>query len=131
MKQIVLATAILSMLSVACKKEPGLGGKAEIQGEVTVMDYDQTFNTLNGTYPGADRWVYIVYGDNVSFNDKVKTSYEGVYQFEHLYKGDYTIYTYSKDSTLQDPSGQVAVIQELEITDKKQVVELPDMIVFE
>ena len=131
MKQIVLATAILSMLSVACKKEPGLGGKAEIQGEVTVMDYDQTFNTLNGTYPGADRWVYIVYGDNVSFNDKVKTSYEGVYQFKYLYKGDYTIYTYSKDSTLQDPSGQVAVIQELEITDKKQVVELPDMIVFE
>ena len=131
MKQVILAISILSMLCLACKKEPGQGGKASIQGDITVMDYDQTFKTLNGTYPGADRWVYIIYGDNVSYNDKVKTSFEGVYEFKYLNRGDYTIYTYSKDSTLQAPSGEVAVIKELEITDKKQVVQVPEMIVFE
>ena len=131
MKRVIFAVGFLSIFFYACEKEPGIGGKATIQGDVTVLDYDNTFQTLNSTYPGADRWVYIIYGDHVTFDDKVKTSYDGVYEFKYLYEGDYTIYTYSKDSTLQDPSGQVAIIQELEITDKKQTVQAPDMKVFQ
>ena len=131
MKRVIFAIGVLCIFFYGCEKEPGIGGKATIQGEVTVLDYDNTFQTLNSTYPGADRWVYIVYGDNATFNDKVKTSYEGIYEFKFLYEGDYTIYTYSKDSTLQDPSGQIAVIKQLEITDKKQTVEVPELTVFQ
>ena len=130
-KQAIILVTICSMMCFSCKKEPGEGGTSSIRGKIIVRDYNVTFTTLNAEYDGADRRVYIIYGDNVTYGDRTRTSYDGVFEFNYLRKGNYTIFTYSADSTLKSPSGEVTVIQKVEINKKKQVVELSDMIVFE
>ena len=60
-----------------------------------------------------------------------EASYDGVFEFKYLNVGEYTIYTYSKDSTMQSGSGEVAVLQKVEISDKKEIVEMPVFIVFD
>ncbi len=131
MKQAIILVTICSMMSFSCKKEPGEGGTSSIRGKIIVRDYNVTFTTLNAEYDGANRAVYIIYGENVTYGDRIRTSFDGVFEFNYLRKGDYTIFTYSADSTLQSSSGEVTVIQKVEVSERKQVVQLPDMIVFE
>lgn len=115
----------LSLVFHSCKKEAGEGGNSSINGKVWVRDYNSSFTTVNGEYPGADEDVYIIYGGDYSYGDRIKTDYEGNFEFKYLREGNYKVYVYSKDSTLQDPSGKVAVIKEVEITKKKQKVTAP------
>ena len=67
-------------------------------------------------------YVYIIFGDDIGYGQRVKTNYNGEFEFKYLYKGHYSVYTYSLDSTLTDPSGKVAVIKELEISSKNEDV---------
>ena len=54
----------------------------------------------------AGKDVYIIYSDNQSdvYDDKFETDYNGIYRFEYLRKGDYTIYTYADSTVYLDPS---------------------------
>ncbi|MFT7612508.1 MAG: hypothetical protein ACI9J3_001471 [Parvicellaceae bacterium] len=122
---------VLIITSLGCEKVPGMGGNSSIKGSILVEEYDQTFSTLFASYDGADVDVYIVYGESETYDDRVKTSPSGVFEFEFLRKGAYQIYTYSKDSTLQSPSGMIALTQNLEITKNKQQVEIPQLTVFD
>ncbi len=119
------------LLFFACAKGPGPGGTSTIEGSVIVEDYDQTFSTLWAEYDGADLDVYLIYGDNETYNDHVKTGPNGDFEFTYLQKGTYSVYVYSKDSTLQSPSGQVALITEVTIAENKQTVTVPEFTVFE
>jgi hypothetical protein len=121
----------------SCEKEAGEGGNSTIYGKIYVKDYNGTFTFLNGEYYGADENVYIIYGSSdgsgdqvYGYDDDVNTSYDGSYEFKYLRPGKYTIYAYSKDSTLLDPSGKVAMKKEVEITEKNQEVEVPEIIIF-
>jgi hypothetical protein len=73
--------------------------------------------------------VFIIYGDDKSVSNRVRTSYDGVYEFRYLRKGEYKIFAYSKDSTLMTNS-VVPVIKEVTIDDNKSEVEVPDLIIF-
>ncbi|HBF88524.1 MAG TPA: hypothetical protein DDX39_07775 [Bacteroidales bacterium] len=116
---------IITLTLESCTKEAGEGGNSSIYGSVWVKDYDNTFTVLNGEYVAADEDVYIIYGDDYGYSDHIKTDYNGNYVFKYLRKGKYTIYTYSKDSTLQNISGEIAIVEEIEITKLKQEVEVP------
>ncbi|MEO0403765.1 MAG: hypothetical protein AAF193_02735, partial [Bacteroidota bacterium] len=61
------------------------------------------------------------------------TNYDGEFEFQFLRPGTYTIYTYSKDTTGQtgvDPD-RMAIIQELEISDRKQTVDAGSFIIYD
>ena len=100
---------VFVLLIFGCKKEPGVGGNASITGKVIVRKYNATFTTYLGSYPAADHYVYIVYGDHPGYDSRIKTDYDGNYRFEFLYPGNYQIYSYSLDSTEQSLGGQVVV----------------------
>lgn len=119
-----------TMCLVSCSKEPGIGGNASIQGKVYAKYYNKYFTIKYGEGYAADQDVYIIYGDNISYSDRTRTSYDGSYEFKYLRKGKYKIFTYSKDSTLTIPSGTYAVIAEGEIIDNKQILILPDLMIF-
>jgi hypothetical protein len=121
---LILSTGLLS-----CEKEPGEGGKSTIYGKVYVKDYNAEFTVLKEEYYGPNIWVYIIYGDNKDYNDRIRTNYDGTYEFKYLRPGSYTIYTYSKDSTLQTLA-EVPVIRQVDMPKKKQDLELPDLIIF-
>jgi hypothetical protein len=114
----------------SCTKEAGDGGNSTIYGKIIAHNYNAEFTNLKGIYPAADEDVFIIYGDDRSFSQRVRTNYNGIYEFKYLRKGDYTIYAYSKDSTLTLPSEMYAVIRNVKIEDNKQTVEVEDMKIF-
>jgi len=125
----ILPLLFLSTL-FSCSKEAGEGGNSTIYGKMTTYNYNAEFTNLRGVYPSADEDVYIIYGSDRSYSERVRTNYEGVYEFKYLRPGDYTIYAYSKDSTLTLVSEMVAVIRKVTITENKQTVEAEEMKIF-
>ena len=126
----VFLAITLSAALFSCAKEAGDGGNSTIYGKITAYNYNAEFTELKGIYPAADEDVYLIYGDDRSYSQRVRTNYDGIYEFKYLRKGNYTIYAYSKDSTLTLPSGIYAVKLQVEITDNKQTVQADDMKIF-
>jgi len=113
---------------LSCKKDPGEGGSSSIFGKVLVREYNSTFTVLLEEYYGQDVDIYIIYGEDMTFGDRTRTCYDGTYEFRYLRKGDYRIYAYSKDSTLQT-NALIPVIKDLTVTQNHQSVEVPEIII--
>lgn len=122
---------LLSFSLTSCQKNEGKGGDASIYGKVFVKNYNSTFTTLISSYYAPDTYVYLIYGDDVSYGVRVKTDYEGDFEFKYLYPGDYKVYVYSKDSLLQAPSGVVAVVKDVHISGRKSKVNAGQLVIFE
>jgi hypothetical protein len=117
----LLLALFTSVLFQSCEKDAGEGGNSSIRGYVHVTDYNSTFLVVQGEYPGADEYVYIIYGNEVSYGDRIRTSPDGTFEFKYLREGKYTVYVYQDDTTL---SGQSVVARNVEVTKKKQTVDL-------
>jgi len=126
----ILFFVLIVSLFASCEKNPGEGGNATIIGSVWVKDYNTTFTELIGEYAAMQEDVFIVYGDNVGFDDKTETDYLGNYRFEYLRPGKYSVFVYSKDSTLETVNGEIAIIKEIEITDASQELSVPQITIF-
>jgi hypothetical protein len=126
----VFLMLLLTGAFFSCSKEPGDGGNSTIYGKIIAHNYNAEFTNLKGIYPAADEDVYIIYGEDRSYSERVRTSYDGIYEFKYLRKGEYTIYAYSKDSTLTLPSEMYAVIRKVKIDDNQQTVQVEDMKIF-
>lgn len=111
MKKLLFSTAIvLLMVVTSCKKGPGEGGRSKITGRIWVENYNTLNNmwdvyTLKSEYAGADRDVYLIFGDDVSYGMKTKTGPDGEFVFDYLRSGDYKLYVESKDTTRTSVSG--------------------------
>jgi len=111
----------------SCSKVEGEGGAATIKGKITVQDYNNAGTTLQDTYPGADRDVYIVYGnENTFYDNDIKTSYDGSFEFRYLQKGNYQIFVYEE---VQGADHDTVIVYPVSISEKKQVFDLPEIIV--
>ena len=118
---------ILLALSISsCRKGEGKGGKATILGKVYVQHYTNLGATPGISYYARDKDVFIVYGNNTFYDDKVATHHDGSYQFDYLMPGNYTVYTYSKDVVGSADNPKILVLKEVTISDKNQTVELDD-----
>ena len=128
-KSITYVAAIIcsSLFFPSCTKDAGEGGTSSIQGKVTVKIYNPTFQTLLGEYNDANDDVQIIYGNDISIGGRIKTSYDGRYEFQYLRKGSYKVFVYSQDSSSGSTSGTTAIIKEVEVTGKKQIVTVPDI----
>ncbi|OWY24457.1 hypothetical protein C7N43_05765 [Sphingobacteriales bacterium UPWRP_1] len=124
----LLLVALLCFLG--CRKEAGPGGNAAIRGNVHAYHYNSTFTVFIADYPAADEYVYIIYDNDFSYSDRVKTDYEGDFEFNYLYPGQYRIYVYSLDSTLQAPSGKIAVVKDITINGNKDIVHTDTLKIF-
>lgn len=111
------------------KKDANSGGTARIKGRVYVKNYNSTFTRLNESYYAAGEDVYIVYGNSPVYNDKIKTSYDGSFEFNKLRKGSYKIFVWSKDSTRLN-AGKVPAEQAVEINARGQQVTLSELTEF-
>lgn len=124
----------ITMILANCKKEEGEGGKATIRGKVFAKYFNNTFTNLISSGYAPEEDVYIIYGDNETFNDQTETNFDGTYEFKYLRPGKYTVYVYSKDSTQSIytiPSGKYPVKIEVEIGKKDKEIELDDLLIFD
>lgn len=112
---LILLIGLMSLSLFSCVDEAGEGGTAVIQGKVyrvlhpndvynlkidTNTVETDSFKTSNyfidtDTLPAAKEDVYIVYGNQLVYGDKMETGYDGYYRFKYLTKGTYNIYAYS------------------------------------
>ena len=115
MKTKIGLTLLVLTCFIACKKEPGIGGNGSIKGSVITKKYNATHTQLIGTFPSADQYVYIVFGDHVGYDKRIKTDYNGEFEFDFLYPGKYELYTYSADSTGNALSGQMVITRDVQL----------------
>jgi hypothetical protein len=106
---------------LSCINEEGEGGISVVQGYVyKVLHEDDIFPIITitkdtiksttgddsivitvdtvlktDTFPAAKTDVYIVYGDEPIYGDKMETGYDGFYRFKYLTKGKYKVFAYS------------------------------------
>lgn len=115
MKQFLFTiTILLSLATVSCNKGPGEGGKSAITGKIWVENYN-TLNTiwdtyhLKNEYAGADKDVYLIFGDDIGYGLKTKSGPDGSFEFKYLRAGDYKVYVQSKDTSRTSVSGITSV----------------------
>lgn len=129
----LLLAASLSIFLISCKKEAGEGGTSNIKGKVYAKYYDKYFFTVADAKYAPDEDVYIIYGNESTFGERQRTSQDGSYAFNFLRTGTYKIYAYSRDSSgayknqVNPYSPDVAVIQTVEITKRRQTVEVTEI----
>lgn len=121
----IMLTGLFSLIS-SCNKAAGEGGTSVIKGKIYIQNYNSSGTVITGEYYGQEVDVYIIYGTESNyFNDRIRTSYDGSFEFPYLAKGRYRIFVYEKcfDST-QCPSGTKEVIVEANITKNKSTVDV-------
>lgn len=126
----IIIIGVIVLLLSACAKE-GKGGAATIEGKVKVrLIKETTLDTLT-TFDAQDEDVYIIYGDNLTFDDDVKTTYNGNFKFDYLYKGDYTVYVYSECTFLIDscPNETEAILETITIDKARQEIDLGEIVI--
>ena len=110
--KLLLFLVAIALLLPACNKGEGKGGTGTIQGYVKLVHHpDDNFELNADTIAAAKTDVFLVYGDEPFYGDDIETAADGMYQFEYLRPGNYTVFAYS---TL--PSGEkIAVSQSVEL----------------
>lgn len=127
-QQSVLGLSILlsALFFQGCTVPEGEGGRATIKGRVLVQLYDKNTLTYVDSYFAPEERVYIIYGENTIYDNDSRTNYDGQFQFSYLYPGKYKIFAYSQcicNETIEP------VFAEIEITDRKEVVTVSDIII--
>ena len=126
MKQLLTILSLATLIALSsCKKSAGEGGNSKIVGNIWAQKWNGSLTVMSGEGPGADINVYIIYGDETSYGNKISTSPDGTFEFLYLRPGKYKIYAYSKAIvTPTNPNGKVEVSVDTEITKKKQTVDV-------
>ncbi len=88
--------AFILILLASCINEEGEGGTSTIEGKVfKVFHLNDVYNFEADTFPAAKEDVYIVYGNQHIYGDKMETGFDGYFRFRYLTPGTYKIYAYS------------------------------------
>lgn len=126
-KQFLIICTLVLVLLTSCSKDEGYGGLATIKGKV----YGKNFNS-NGALVAegyvSDFKVYISKHDDPNYFDKVDSSYDGSFQFKFLHTGTYDVWVYG-DCDSCSGWDQVYTLETVEITSKKQTVEVDDLVI--
>ena len=124
---LILLLAFFFMLS-SCDKTAGYGGNAGIVGVVKLKRYNRDFTQLKQETVLANADVYIVFQDGQGYGDKVKTSYDGTFNFNHLVPGDYKLFVYSSDTTMLSPT-VIPITVSATIKKRKELVDVGTIVV--
>ena len=119
--RLLLAFATMAFLMFSCNKGPGEGGTGTVQGYLKLVHHpDDDYTLTPDTMVAAKTDVFIIYGDEAYFGNDVETNADGMYRFEYLLPGEYTVFAYS---TL--PSGEKVAVSEKVELERGAVAQVP------
>ncbi len=125
MKKIQSIIAIALFITLfSCEKPAGEGGNSSVKGNVWVEKWNGLFTVLTNEGPGLNVDVFIIYGDETSYGDKISTGPDGTFEFKYLRPGKYKIYVYSKTTTAVNANAKEAVSLDVEISKKKEKIDI-------
>ncbi len=122
----LLALIVVTILLPACNKGPGEGGTGTVQGFVKLVHHADDYSLVPDTLVAAKTDVFVIYGDGAYFGDDAETNADGMYRFEYLRPGDYTVFAYS---TL--PSGEKVAVGETVSLSHGAVAQVPTLYIHE
>lgn len=92
----ILILLLFPLMVFSCINQEGEGGTSTVQGYVyKVIHHDDVFNFDTDTFPAGKTDVYILYGNEAVYGDKMEAAHDGFFQFRYLTKGSYRIYAFS------------------------------------
>ena len=119
--KIFLAIMMMCFALSSCNNKEGEGGTGTIRGHVKLVHHPDDDYQLNvDTLDAAKTDVFIIYGDDEFYGDDTETNPDGLYQFEYLTPGRYTVFAYSTLATGE----KVAVAQSVTL-ERGKVAEVP------
>ena len=119
--KIFLAIIMMCFALSSCNNKEGEGGTGTIRGHVKLVHHPDDDYQLNvDTLDAAKTDVFIIYGDDEFYGDDTETNPDGLYQFEYLTPGRYTVFAYSTLATGE----KVAVAQSVTL-ERGKVAEVP------
>ena len=122
------AVLIVALLG-SCTKEEGFGGNSSIVGYLKTKVYNEDFSQKIEEHYTADEYVYIIFGEDEGYSERVKTNYDGAFVFKYLKKGNYKVFAYSKDKANPQDNSVLAKIKEINISESKSIVYSDDIII--
>lgn len=118
--KLFLPIFVLLMVFSSCQKVEGPGGSVTIKGVVIERNH---VGTSVFEYPAADQDVFLIYGNTNTFYDEdVKSSFDGSFEFRYLQKGNYQVFMYEDDNSVA--SGMTEVLVDVSATENNQVITL-------
>jgi hypothetical protein len=72
-------------------------GYASVSGRIWTINWTRYYIDIIDTSYATERDVYLIYGDHKVFDQRYRTNYDGMYEFDNLIVGDYTMFVYSED----------------------------------
>jgi len=115
--------------------------------KITALDYDDGAAVIQGVvweinYVNDSRWpnlvvesedfaheheVYLIYGEHPFYDERVRTQYDGYFEFRDLIPGDYLVFLYSED--VKRLTDHVVLQFEVTVGEMDQVVDLGEIII--
>lgn len=106
-------------------------GSARIYGVIRLINYKNTsewpFLEVKDTSYAQEHEVYLVYNNREFYDERIRTSYDGYFEFSNLIPGEYEIFTYSEDVT--GGTEDIPVIKTVTITEENQEVDLGEIFI--
>lgn len=102
-------------------------GNAIIKGQIYLINYKNesiwpNYMIVKDTSYAQDVDVYLVYGDHLQYDERIRTMDNGTFAFTGLIKGDYRIFVYSED--LSGATQMIPVERTTSITQEFQETDL-------
>lgn len=106
-------------------------GTAAIKGRVKEIDYVDGSAwpnlVIEKTYYATEQEIYLTYGSHTYYDERIRSQFDGSFEFRGLIPGDYLVFLYSDDVTGE--SEKVALKFEISITGLEQVVDLGEIVI--
>ncbi|MFT4900272.1 MAG: hypothetical protein ACI9U0_002074 [Flavobacteriales bacterium] len=83
-------------------------GSSSVKGRLMVQKYVGEF-TIGDPYVSQEQEVYIIYGNEEVYFDRMDTGFDGKFEFKGLIKGEYKLYALSECGTCIDIYDTVSV----------------------
>lgn len=114
----------------SCKKDEGFGGNSAIKGRLVLKQYNNDYSLLIDSAPAKEQDIFIIFGNDPDIGDRVRTNFDGYFEFKFLREGKYTIYYYSEDPELLDFEQKKEMTYEVEVG-KKSTRDVGDLYSYE
>ncbi len=89
-------------------------GTSSITGRILEKTY-YSFPFIKDTVPSQEREVYLRYNDGISYVERIRTDYDGYFEFPNLIPGKFEVYVYSDD--FYNDFEKIVVNKEYDITE--------------
>jgi len=99
-------------------------GSSTIKGKLFAYDWNSEMTILKDSFYVKNEYVYLARRADNYYFERIRTFYDGSFVFPSLPIGEYEVYAYSRDASMQDPQDEIPVIIPVNIDSNKEVKDI-------